>query len=154
MLACLKFVFNAELALTLSIDIHLLSRFLNLSNQNSFIYILQEWLKKFHSSKTVCGLFLSNIEKNIVSSFYQQFFNQGINKRYEIVDQYAVASAIFDDVILEDAAVYASVELRSELTRGQMVVDWLNVTGNECNVRIVKRINIDFVQRLLEQIVS
>ncbi|XP_060579042.1 nucleoside hydrolase-like isoform X1 [Ruditapes philippinarum] len=113
-----------------------------------------DWFKEFQSSQTPCGIFLSKIEKNVVSNFYQPFFNQGIDKQYEVVDQYAVACAIFDDVILDEAAVYASVELRSDLTRGQMVVDWSNVTGNACNVRIVKVINMDLILEILKKIVS
>jgi inosine-uridine nucleoside N-ribohydrolase len=120
----------------------------------SKIFFLQDWFKEFQSSQTPCGIFLSKIEKNVVSNFYQPFFNQGIDKQYEVVDQYAVACAIFDDVILDEAAVYASVELRSDLTRGQMVVDWSNVTGNACNVRIVKVINMDLIQEILKKIVS
>ncbi|XP_053381443.1 uncharacterized protein LOC123556845 isoform X1 [Mercenaria mercenaria] len=113
-----------------------------------------DWFQTFHHSQTVFGLFLSNIEKSVISNFYQPFFDQGICKNYEVVDQYAVASAIFDDVIIEGDAVYASVELRSPLTRGQMVVDWSNVTGNEHNVRIVKKINTEVIEEKLQKVVS
>ncbi|WAR30401.1 YBP2-like protein [Mya arenaria] len=47
---------------------------------------------------------------------------------------FAMAAAIFDDVIILQELVYSTVELTSGLCRGQMVVDWSNVLKRNPNV--------------------
>ncbi|WAR30400.1 IUNH-like protein [Mya arenaria] len=91
---------------------------------------------------TAVGKFVSMLEENVIKSFYQTLRDSGIDKNYEVVDQFAMAAAIFDDVIMSHELVYSTVELTSGLCRGQMVVDWSNVSKRNPNVTVVFYSNI------------
>ncbi|KAH3796700.1 hypothetical protein DPMN_150269 [Dreissena polymorpha] len=65
---------------------------------------------------------MNRIESYVVKTIYQPRIDAGIEKGYEIVDQCVMA--MFDDVVLRQSHVYASVEVKSPLTLGQTVVDW------------------------------
>ncbi|XP_052806824.1 inosine-uridine preferring nucleoside hydrolase-like isoform X2 [Mya arenaria] len=99
-------------------------------------------LKKCYC-KTTVGKFVSMLEENVIKSFYQTLRDSGIDKNYEVVDQFAMAAAIFDDVIISQELVYSTVELTSGLCRGQMVVDWSNVLKRNPNVNVVLKIDMN-----------
>lgn len=68
---------------------------------------------------------------------------------YIMCDELAMAAAINEETILESHAVYAEVETQGKITKGQLVSDWKNYTGQQANVRIVTKMDINQVEELL-----
>jgi len=93
---------------------------------------------------------LSSIERQTIQTFYQGFFDQGIHMQYQIVDQYAIAAAIFDDVVEKEVTVYATVETKSPVTLGQVVIDWTNMSHKKANVSIVLGLKSDVIKEHLK----
>jgi len=67
----------------------------------------------------------------------------------EIADQFAMAAALDRSVILESKNVYATVELKGEITRGQMVVDWNGLLNKDTTVTIILKPDKEAVKRML-----
>ena len=87
--------------------------------------------------------FIVNLEKNVIEKFYLPKINQGHVKNYEVVDQYAVATAVNENIILDETDVYVTVETRGDISCGQMIVDWNNVLQMRPNVKLVLRIDAE-----------
>lgn len=105
---------------------------------------------EFHKTETKIGRFLSRIERQTVQNWYQGFFEKGIDKMYEVVDQYTVASVIFDDVIDDAVHVFATVETKSPVSFGQLIVDWSDTLGKSNNINIVLKLKSKLIQKRLE----
>ena len=72
-------------------------------------------------------------------------------EKYIPCDEIAMAIALDKDVAIDCEKVYATVELHSGLTRGQMVIDWQGVlTEAKPNVTIVTSIDTDKYRKLLQ----
>lgn len=86
---------------------------------------------------------------------FMQKLHHHLNSRQQIpdffvfCDELAMAVAIDDGIILEGQNLYAEVETQGKITKGQLVLDWKNVTGKPANVRIVTNVNIDRFEELL-----
>lgn len=56
-------------------------------------------------------------------------------------DPLALAVTLEPEIVLRSERHYVEIELAGKLTRGQTVVDWYHLTGQEPNVNIVLEIN-------------
>jgi len=88
------------------------------------------------------GKFISKIEHNVINNFYKKFHDTGVLKDYEMVDQIAVAAAMFEDIVTTKVSVRATVELKGDFSRGMMVVDWNECLSEEPNVDIVTGVDM------------
>ncbi|CAH1233724.1 Hypp816 [Branchiostoma lanceolatum] len=61
---------------------------------------------------------------------------------YHTCDPYALMVAARPDIVMETEDVYATVELRGEVTRGQMVCDYRGLWKKEPNLRVVKKLDM------------
>ena len=73
---------------------------------------------------------------------------RGFN-RFISYDAVAMATLLRPDCILATDFKYCTLELRGELTRGMMVVDWRHHLGKEPNVHLIRKLDADIVSRLL-----
>ncbi|GAB1607795.1 inosine-uridine preferring nucleoside hydrolase-like isoform X2 [Argonauta hians] len=71
------------------------------------------------------------------------------NQHYIMCDELAMVAAMRNDSILESHDVYAQVEVAGKLTRGQVVLDWRNITGKTPNVKIVTKMDTKIIEDLL-----
>ena len=69
-------------------------------------------------------------------------------------DPVAMAIAIDNSVIIETDRKYCDVELKGELTRGQMVVDWNGFLKKEPNVDIVTKVDLSTVKTFFEEMLK
>ena len=69
-------------------------------------------------------------------------------------DMSAMATAVDPSVIVEQQAVYATVEVTGQYTRGMMVLDWRGVLGETSNVKVVKKIDTSRASELFDAIVK
>lgn len=68
-----------------------------------------------------------------------------------MADQFIMGVMLNSEVVSEVKSLYADIELKGDLTRGQMVVDWGKRTGKKPNVNIVTKINQKAVVEILEK---
>ncbi|XP_066267500.1 uncharacterized protein [Branchiostoma lanceolatum] len=61
---------------------------------------------------------------------------------YHTCDPYALMVAARPDMVIETEDVYATVELRGEVTRGQMVCDYRGLWKKEPNLRVIKKLDM------------
>ena len=69
-------------------------------------------------------------------------------------DPVAMAIAIDNSVIIETDRKYCDVELKGELTRGQMVVDWNGFLKKEPNVNIITKVDLSIVKTFFEEMLK
>ena len=93
--------------------------------------------------------YLAELEKYTMNKYYIPNINKGLIQNYEMADQFLMAIALDENVIVESKTVYADVELKGELTRAQMVVDWNKILGKEPNVKIVTKLDRDRAEQML-----
>jgi inosine-uridine nucleoside N-ribohydrolase len=89
-----------------------------------------------------------------------EFFRRSIRNRYlkQIPgmkmlfepDPLAMAVALEPDIITRAEARFVEVELGGERTRGQVVVDWFDITGQPSNASLVLEINQDRFFEMME----
>ncbi|EIE25160.1 nucleoside hydrolase [Coccomyxa subellipsoidea C-169] len=65
-------------------------------------------------------------------------------------DPLAVAVAIRPELIEEAEELYCAVELHGTLTRGMSTFDWNKTLGREPNVSLVKKVNLDGFNALMD----
>lgn len=69
-------------------------------------------------------------------------------------DPFAMAMAVNPLCIVNFQKLYCSVELKGELTRGQMVVDWHKALGKEPNVELIVKLDLDTIKGYYEKMLS
>ena len=69
-------------------------------------------------------------------------------------DPVAMAIAIDNSVLKKMDRKYCAVELRGELTRGQMVVDWNGVLRKEPNVGIITKVDLSIIKTFYEEMLK
>ena len=109
-----------------------------------YIFLLQNKFEEIRMKNrdSKVGKFISKIEHNVINNFYKKFHDKGILKDYEMVDQIAVAAAMFEDIVTTKVSVRATVELKGDYSRGMMVVDWNECLSEEPNVDIVTGVDM------------
>ncbi|XP_035691758.1 uncharacterized protein C1683.06c-like isoform X2 [Branchiostoma floridae] len=90
---------------------------------------------KFHASILAKGVAREKAQK-VFSDFYHS------------CDPFALMVAARPDIVLESEDVYATVELRGEVTRGQMVCDYRGIWKKEPNIRIVKKVDMQAAKQM------
>lgn len=65
-------------------------------------------------------------------------------------DPLAVAVAIRPELIEEAEELYCAVELHGTLTRGMSTFDWNKTLGREPNVSLVKKVNLEGFNALMD----
>ena len=94
--------------------------------------------------------FIAKLDKYTLDTFYKPQIKKGfVDQQYVMADQNLMAVALDTNVCVESMEVNADVEMKGELTRGQMVVDWRKTTGNEPNVKIVTKIDRHLVESMV-----
>lgn len=73
---------------------------------------------------------------------------------FSVPDPLALAVALEPDIVLKSEHRYIEIELAGQMTRGQTVVDWYNLTGKPGNVEIVYEIDRDRFWELMKQAVA
>ena len=68
---------------------------------------------------------------------------------YITCDPFAVCAALKPQIVQEDTSVYATVELKEGLTRGQMVIDWRGMLNKAANVRLITKIDLDLFMKMM-----
>ena len=84
------------------------------------------------------------MESNIIKTY-----NSHTNSKYETADQIAMALAIDNEVIQSSVEVTCQVCLGESGSRGQMMVDWRNISFSPLNVTIVTSLNVSKYKSLL-----
>ena len=69
-------------------------------------------------------------------------------------DPVALIIGIDSSVLVETDLKYCAVELKGELTRGQMVVDWNGFLKKESNVEIIKKVDLSRVKSYFEHMLQ
>ncbi|XP_063423554.1 nucleoside hydrolase-like isoform X1 [Mytilus trossulus] len=115
-------------------------------DENSFSW---DWYKKFLKMKSNKIKYLAELEKYTMNKYYIPNINKGLVQNYEMADQFLMAIALDENIIMESKTVYADVELKGEVTRAQMVVDWNKMLGKEPNVKIVTKFDRDRAEQML-----
>ena len=85
--------------------------------------------------------YLAKLEEYTMNKYYIPNIKKGLDQHYEIADQFLMAVALDTNVCVESKVVYSDVELKGELTRAQMVVDWNKMFGKNPNVKIVTKLD-------------
>lgn len=71
-----------------------------------------------------------------------RFIEQSLGMQVlSVPDPLALAVAIEPDLVQRSESRYIEIELAGQMTRGQTVVDWYNLTGKPANVNIVYEVN-------------
>ncbi|XP_014676781.1 PREDICTED: uncharacterized protein LOC106816675 [Priapulus caudatus] len=70
---------------------------------------------------------------------------------FRACDLLVMAAPPNEDVVAKSEGVYACVELRGEVTRGQMVCDWRHKLQKKPNVDVVLELNMDRARLMFEQ---
>ena len=73
---------------------------------------------------------------------------------YLLPDPLAMAITLEPDIILNAEEHYVTVEVRGEFTRGQTVIDYFGLKGQESNVRIVTELDTDRVYQMFQQMLA
>ena len=68
---------------------------------------------------------------------------------YVTSDPFAICAALEPKIVLQEKFVYATVELKEGLTRGQMVVDWRGLLKKDCNVRLLEKLDLELFMTML-----
>lgn len=111
-----------------------------------------DWYNTVMTRKSPKAQFISKLDKFALDTFYKPQIKKGfVDQEYVMADQNLMAVALDTNVCVESMEVYADVELKGELTRGQMVVDWMKQTGNEPNVKIVTKIDRNLVESMVQK---
>ena len=117
---------------------------MNISTIDKFIF--QEFYEsKLSTIDTDVCRFFTRIDAKMAHKFKHTFNSD----RYWAWDQLIMAVAINNQVALETKHVYATVELHGGLTRGQVVVDWLNKLQKDRNVFLLTKIDNGVYRQLL-----
>ena len=79
-----------------------------------------------------------------IGRFFKEM-EEEVMKRWTLYipcDEYAVGALLNPKgIVLESKDVYATVELKGEYTRGQVVVDWSGALKRNCNVTLVTKVS-------------
>ncbi|CAH1250664.1 Hypp8892 [Branchiostoma lanceolatum] len=105
---------------------------------NALAIPYDEW-DKIMAIPTERGKFHAAI---LASSVKREKAAKSYTTHYHTCDPYALMVAAHPEVVLESEDVYATVELRGEVTRGQMVCDYRGVWKKEPNLRIIKKVDM------------
>lgn len=73
---------------------------------------------------------------------------------FYVCDPVAMAIAVDNSVLMETDRKYCAVELRGELTRGQMVVDWNGILKKEPNVDIITKVDLSIIKTFYEEMLK
>ena len=103
--------------------------------------IFQDWYTKFLKMKSPKIQYLAKLEKYTMNKYYIPNIKKGLDQHYEMADQFLMAVALDTNVCVQSKEVYVDVELKGELTRAQMVVDWNKQFGKNPNVKIVTKLD-------------
>ena len=87
--------------------------------------------KELRSIKTVVGAFFELMEREVSKKW----------PIYTTWDENAVAAFVKPAIVQEEKFVYATVELKGDYTRGQMVIDWAGRLKRSPNVTIVTKLD-------------
>ncbi|CAC5416690.1 unnamed protein product [Mytilus coruscus] len=103
------------------------------------VWIKKEWYDRWVNMDTRKSRFIKAFSRKTAE------FNRTLLKhpKYSPYDLLTMAIAIDQTVITESVDKWCTVEIGGNHTRGQLVVDWANKTGNKLNVRIIKKVNTD-----------
>lgn len=72
----------------------------------------------------------------------QEFNLKRMNRRgFDLPDPVTVAAAIYPEIVLEAFDAYTYVEIKSEVTYGQVIIDWMDILKKTPNARICKAID-------------
>ncbi|KAK9720459.1 Inosine-uridine preferring nucleoside hydrolase [Popillia japonica] len=74
-------------------------------------------------------------------------YRDRLSEHWYPCDAFLAITLIYPECIRKEGIYHATIELNGKETRGQVVLDHLN--ENESNVRIIKRVNENFVQDIL-----
>ncbi|XP_019636616.1 PREDICTED: uncharacterized protein C1683.06c-like [Branchiostoma belcheri] len=94
------------------------------------------------------GQFHAAIQQQMIAKQKQ---HRLFSAHFHTYDLYAVAVALFPEVLYKTLEVYARVELKGEITRGQMVCDYNDKWGKHPNVRVVKKLDLPSVLNMLRR---
>ncbi|RMG87906.1 MAG: nucleoside hydrolase [Chloroflexi bacterium] len=113
-----------------------------------------DWYHQWAATDTPRGRFNRAISRNYVEMAKTRFRAKG----YFLPDPLAMAVALEPSLVLEAEERWATIELRGEHTRGQIVVNYPDYTGRHehyrNNVEIIRRVDMDGFLTLLEQAVA
>ncbi|XP_064619029.1 nucleoside hydrolase-like isoform X2 [Lineus longissimus] len=105
-----------------------------------------EWFDRWTSTDTKKAKFVKAFLKSDATRQRDELKLGG----FRCCDPQAIACLFYDGCVLESKKCYCTVELNGSLTRGQMVVDWNGVLGQEPNTEIISKINCDLLKNGFE----
>ena len=77
-----------------------------------------------------------------------------IKHGYLLADQFAMAVACLDDVIIENKPAYATVDIGLSDSRGRMDIDWDRCGPDNNNVTIIRSVDMSKIKSLLDKAFS
>jgi purine nucleosidase len=86
--------------------------------------------------------------RTIQNRFVEQ---SGGTQVLSVPDPLALAVAIEPDIVQRSETRFIEIELAGQMTRGQTVIDWYNLTGKPENVTIVYEVNRDRFWELMKR---
>ncbi|XP_050403119.1 nucleoside hydrolase [Patella vulgata] len=103
-----------------------------------------DFYEKWTNIATPKGTFNKKISRNSANRMLAEVTLR--TPGYRSCDLFAMIAFIHSDVVLESAEASASIELKGELTRGQMVVDWDNRWSSRLNVVIYQTLDVEKIK--------
>lgn len=110
------------------------------------MYVLQTWRwTDFAAIQSKQVNFVNRIEKATLKAHPQ----------YKAYDTYAAAYLLNPvQFVTYTQRRYVSVEYTGQLTKGALLVDYYNITGNRPNVNIVTEVNVNVLQDTMTKTLS
>lgn len=108
-----------------------------------------EWYARY----TSCGTKLSKLMEDIDRTAVMSMKNRQ-SLKYLLYDQFAIAAIIDPSIMKEVKEVYADVELRGEISRGLVVVDWAGKLRRRANVRLVTSLDAEKCKHMMMESVK
>lgn len=108
-----------------------------------------DWYDKWVQTDSEKGRFLNAISKK-PSHAQREIRKMPI---FRSCDMSAMVTVVDPKTVVESIEVYATVEVKGQLTRGMMVVDWRGMLGKDKNVTIVRRIDTLRARKLFDAVV-
>lgn len=104
-----------------------------------------EW--EFYDRYVQAGTKQAEFMKKISSKIRE--YEAKMNGPFITCDPFAACAAIQPQIVLQETSVYATVELKEGLTRGQMVIDWRGMLKKAANVRLITKIDLDLFMKMM-----
>ncbi|XP_041368237.1 probable uridine nucleosidase 2 [Gigantopelta aegis] len=117
------------------------------------------WYEELVTKSSEVAKFIRVVEHSIIQRWYMgnkdpdssngQIDYTDIQHGYHLADEFAMAAACLDDVILDSQSAFASVDTGNSDSRGRMEIAWNGCCDKTKNVDIIKSVDLSKIKGLL-----